>query len=172
MENRPKTASLDPISARIERIKAGNDPQAIGQMRTGWAILSNQQPAGIAGCCMLLPEIPAELIADSGCLPTPVGLNDLPPAARSAFLTDMAQLGDIVTEATGCEQLNYLMLCNQVPVLHAHIVPRFSTEDPDKRLADPFAAYDFGNARRADAKNEDRELFEALKSAFDARIGL
>ncbi len=161
---------LDPISNRIQRIKAGDDPQALGRMHTGWAILSNQQPAGIEGCCMLLPDLPADLLGDSGCPATPAHLNDLPTAGRAAFLADMALLGDIVAEATGCERLNYLMLCNQVPVLHAHIVPRFATEDQAKRLGDPFAVYDFAGARRADANGHDTALFGSLKQAFERRV--
>ena len=149
---------------------AGNDPQAIGRMRTGWAILSNQQPEPVTGCCMLLPDLSGDLLDGAGCGPTPAHLNDLPPAARAAFLTDLALLGDIVTAATGCERLNYLMLCNQVPVLHAHIVPRFLTEDPEKRLGDPFAVYDFGNARRADATGQDAELFGKLRAEFEKRV--
>ncbi|USN98307.1 MAG: hypothetical protein H6810_08990 [Phycisphaeraceae bacterium] len=154
----------DAITNRINRIKAGNDPQCLGRMQTGYAILSNQQP--LAGCCMLLPDLPKELLTDSGCGPTPAHLNDLPSAARTAFLSDVATLGDAVIAATGCERLNYLMLCNQVPVLHAHVVPRFTDEDPEKRMMDPFAAYDFAGARRADALGEDEALFARLKKAL------
>jgi hypothetical protein len=172
MANEPGlSGGLDPISNRIARIRAGGDPQAIGRMRTGWAILSNQQPAGIEGCCMLLPEIPGDLLGDSGCGPTPAHLNDLPPAARAAFLADMALLGDVVTDATGCERLNYLMLCNHVPVLHAHIVPRFASEDAETRLGDPFAVYDFPGARRADAGGADAALFSRLREAFGRIVG-
>ena len=162
------TTYIDPISNRINRIKAGNDPQAIGRLRTGWAILSNQQPDAITGCCMLLPDLPDDLLEGSACGPTPAHLNDLPTKARAEFLNDMARLGDIVTAATQCERLNYLMLCNQVPILHAHVVPRFADEDSAKRLLGPFEAYDFADARKADALNQDRALFEALQSAFKA----
>ena len=120
---------------------------------------------------MLLPDLPADLLGDSGCPATPAHLNDLSAPARAAFLSDMALLGDIVTKATGCERLNYLMLCNQVPVLHAHIVPRFASEDANKRLGDPFAVYDFPNARRADAHGTDAELFTRLKAEFDRTVG-
>lgn len=163
--------NVDPITNRVNRIKRGDDPQAIGRMRSGWAILSNQQPEGIEGCCMLLPDLPADLLADSGCLPTPAHLNDLPHEARAAFLTDVALLGDVITAATGCERLNYLMLCNQFPVLHAHIVPRFAAEDAAKRLGDPFAVYDFPGARRAEAHGADAALFSRLRSAFDELVG-
>lgn len=162
--------TLDPISNRIARIKAGNDPQALGRLRTGWAILSNQQPDGVTGCCMLLPDLPEDLLAGSECGVTPGHLNDLPGPARAAFLADVCLLGDAITAATGCERLNYLILCNQVPVLHAHIVPRFAVEDPEKRLGDPFAVYDFPGARRADGLGDDRELVERLKEALE-RVG-
>ncbi len=156
----------DPITNRINRIKAGDDPQALARLRTGYAILANQQPEPVTGCCMLLPDIPEDLLAGASCGPTPAGLNDLPPAARAAFLADVALLGDAVIAATGCERLNYLILCNQVPVLHAHVVPRFATEDADKRLMDPFAAYDFPGARRADATGPDRALRQRLHDAL------
>lgn len=158
----------DPITNRINRIKSGKDPQALGKLRTGWAILANQQPGPITGCCMLLPDVPDDLLAGATCGPTPVHLNDLPSPARAAFLADAATLGDAVTAATGCERLNYLILCNQVPVLHAHVVPRFATEDPEKRLMGPFEAYDFAGARRADATGEDAALFERLRAALEA----
>jgi len=156
----------DPITNRINRIKTGDDPQALGRLRAGWAILGNQQPGPITGCCMLLPDVPAELLGDSGCAPTPAHLNDLPGPARAAFLADVALLGDAVTAATGCERLNYLMLCNRVPVLHAHVVPRYADEDPEKRLGDPFAVYDFPGARRADALGADRALHARLRAAL------
>ncbi|MBZ0171648.1 MAG: hypothetical protein K8E66_04645, partial [Phycisphaerales bacterium] len=100
---------------------------------------------------------------------TPANLNDLPPAARAAFLADVATLGDAVIAATGCERLNYLILCNQVPVLHAHVVPRFAHEDAGKRLMDPFAAYDFAGARRADSAGVDTALFRALQGFLETR---
>lgn len=152
------------ISNRIARIKAGEDPQLIARLTSGFAILGNQQP--LDGCCMLLPDLPPELLRGSFCLSTPAHLNDLPPRARAAFLTDLALLGDAVIAATGCERLNYLMLCNQVPELHGHVVPRFADEDPGKRLMDPFAAYDFAAARRADPAGRDAELLERLRRAI------
>lgn len=154
----------DAITRRIARIKAGEDPQLIARLRSGFAILANQQP--LDGCCMLLPDLPHELLGDSRCGPTPAHLNDLPPAARTAFLCDLASLGDAVASATGCERLNYLILCNQVPELHGHVVPRYAGEDRAKRLMDPFAAYDFAAARRADPAGRDAVLMSRLRSAL------
>lgn len=156
--------STGAISARIARIKAGHDPQLIARLTSGYAILGNQQP--LDGCCMLLPDLPADLLAGSSCPPTPTHLNDLPPRARAAFLTDLALLGDAVIDATGCERLNYLMLCNQVPELHGHVIPRSAHEDPAKRLMDPFAAYEFAAARKADPTGRDAELLHRLQQAL------
>jgi diadenosine tetraphosphate (Ap4A) HIT family hydrolase len=161
-----------PIHERIERIRAGDDPQCLGRMRSGYAILGKHQPGAIPGCCMLLPDLPAELLDGSGCPSTPAHLNDLPAAARSAFLTDLALLGDAVQRATSCERLNYLILCNQVPALHGHVIPRFASEAPGKRRLGPFEAYDFAGARIADATGADADLFARLRAALESVGGL
>ena len=144
------------ISNRLARILAGNDPQALGPLPSGQAILGKHQPAGLEGCCMLIPD------------PVVASPNDLSPAARAQFFADLVLLGDAVLAATGAERINYLVLCNQVPELHGHCIPRFRAEDPDKRLLDPFQAYDFGSARVADAGGQDRELHARLVAALAA----
>lgn len=143
-----------PISNRADRLRRGEDPQLIARMPSGWAILANQQPGPITGCCMLIPD------------PVVSSVNDLDAPARAAFMTDLVLLGDAVLAATGAERINYLILCNQVPELHGHVVPRFATEDPEKRRLGPFEAYDFPNARRADAAGEDAALLGRLRSAL------
>lgn len=67
---------------------------------------------------------------------------------------------------TGAERINYLVLCNQVPELHGHCVPRFASEDPALRLRGPFEAYDFAAAPVADARGADRELHGRLQAAL------
>ena len=144
-----------PIANRVARIVRGEDPQLIARMPSGWAILANQQPDAIAGCCMLLPD------------PVVSSVNDLSPECRAAFMTDFVRLGDAVLAATGAERINYLILCNQVPELHGHAIPRFAGEDPDKRKLGPFEAYDFPNARKADATGPDADLLRRLKAHLD-----
>lgn len=146
--------SPGPISGRVERLRRGEDPQLIGRMASGWAILANQQPGPITGCCMLLPD------------PVVVSVNDLAAADRAAFMTDLVTLGDAVLAATGAERINYLILCNQVPELHGHVVPRFAGEDPEARRLGPFEAYDFPGARRADAEGADQPLLARLRAAL------
>jgi len=140
------------IASRVARIERGEDPQLIARLPSGYAILANQQP--LEGCCMLLPN------------PVVAHANDLRGEARAAFMTDFVRLGDAVLAATGSERINYLILCNQVPELHGHVVPRFADEDPAKRLMDPFAAYDFAAARRAEPEGQDAALLAKLREQF------
>jgi len=144
----------NPIANRVARIERGEDPQLLARMPSGYAILANQQPGAITGCCMLLPT------------PVVPSVNDLDERARAAFMTDLVRLGDAVLEATGAERINYLILCNQVPELHGHVVPRFASEDPAKRRLAPFEAYDFPNARKADATGPDADLAARLRTAL------
>ena len=140
------------ISRRVERLQRGEDGQVLARMSGGWAILANQQPDALTGCCMLLPD------------PVVAELNDLDDGARASFLLDWSRLGDAVAAVTGAERINYLILCNQVPELHGHVVPRFAAEDPALRRKGPFEAYDFAGARRAEPEGRDRELLTRLRA--------
>lgn len=156
------TDDLGAISRRVARIRAGEDPELLARTPSGWAILGKYQPEALRGCCMLLPD------------PVVASPNDLAPAARARFFSDLVLLGDTVLEVTGAERVNYLVLCNQVPELHGHCIPRFATEEPARRLQGPFEAYDFGAAPVADARGRDRELHAALAEALQrllARAG-
>ena len=150
MNTSRKTAG--PISNRVERILAGNDTELICEMSSGYAILGKYQPEPITGCCMLLPK---DVVASP---------NDLSTEQRGRFFSDLVLLGDAIVRATGSERINYLVLCNQVPELHGHAVPRFASEDPEKRKQGPFEAYDFGNARVSDAVGRDHELMTKLRT--------
>ena len=142
------------IQRRVDRIRAGEDPELLARMPSGWAILGKYQPEPLRGCCMLLPD------------PVVASPNDLTEPQRAAFFCDLVRIGDAVLGVTGAERINYLVLCNQVPELHGHCVPRFANEDPTKRLLGPFEAYDFAAARIADARGADRELHGALARAL------
>lgn len=152
-----------PISNRVQRILDGKDPELIAEMPSGYAILGKYQPDPINGCCMLLPRLNESGVVVSS-------PNDLDEASRVQFFADLTLLGDSIIETTGCERINYLVLCNQVPELHGHCVPRFSTEDPKKRMQGPFEAYDFGSARVAEANGQDQSLHEALRRSLLARM--
>ena len=147
--------SLDgAISRRLARLRAGDDPEFLLDLPSGAAILGKHQPAALRGCCMLLPD---------PVVPSP---NDLGHGERAAFFSDLVLLGDAVLAVTGAERINYLVLCNQVPELHGHVIPRFAHEDPTKRLMGPFEAYDFGAAPIADALAGERELHRRLRDVL------
>ncbi len=93
--------------------------------------------------------------------------NDLSPERRAQFFSDLTLLGDAILKVTGAERINYLVLCNQVPELHGHCVPRFANEDPAARLLGPFEAYDFSQARVADVAGRDAELHAELKRTLE-----
>jgi len=138
------------ISNRLARIRAGEDPQLLLELPSGPAILGKYQPDPIQGCCMLIPD------------PVVSSPNELDHGARAQFFSDLVLLGDAILNVTGAERINYLVLCNQVPELHGHCIPRFASEEPDRRLAGPFEAYDFGTARVADARGPDEDLHRRL----------
>jgi len=145
------------IARRVARIRAGEDPHLLAELPSGYAILGKYQPPQVRGACMLLPR---------RVVPSP---NDLDLAERAAFFADLVLVGDAILAATGAERINYLVLCNQVPELHGHAIPRFVHEDPAARLLGPFEAYDFGGAPLADAAGPDLELFAALRRELLAR---
>ena len=102
-------------------------------------------------------------------LPDPVlpHLNALQGAARRAFLDDMARLGDAVLLVTGAERINYEILGNVEPALHAHVIPRYASEPADRRktpvwLHDWAAAPGFSLAEHGDLA---KRIADALLSA-------
>ena len=73
--------------------------------------------------------------------------------------------------ATGAERINYLILCNMAPELHAHVIPRFAREDPAKRRLGPFEAYDFGSSAKCEPDEAHCELLGRIRSEIEARLG-
>jgi len=82
------------------------------------------------GYCLLLPD------------PVVPHLNALEGEARAQFLCDMAALGDALLEVTGAARINYEMLGNQDPALHAHVIPRFH-DDPEDVRTKPIWSFDW-----------------------------
>ena len=119
------------IHLQVERLRGGADPALIARLRSGWAVFGAAQ--FVRGYLLLLPD------------PVVPDLNALPAAERASFLSDMAQLGDALLEATGCSRINYAMFGNQEVALHAHVIPRYATEPPALRTAHPWA-YDWSAA--------------------------
>ena len=119
------------IHDRVELARNGINPKVLCRLRSGWAVIGDVQ--FLPGYSLLLPD------------PVVPSLNDLAEDARKEFLLDMALIGDAVLEATGARRINYEILGNTEPELHAHIFPRYADEPEDRRRM-PAWFYDWKNA--------------------------
>ena len=107
------------IHRQVEAARRGQLERVIARMPSGWAVIGDPQIT--RGYCLLLPD---PVVAD---------LNALTGDARTQFLRDMAALGDAVLTVTGAERINYEILGNVEPALHAHVIPRHAVEKPELR---------------------------------------
>lgn len=123
------------IHRRVERARRGEDPALIARMPSGWAVLGDAQ--FVEGYSLLLPD------------PVVPHLNALTGRSRSRFLADMTRLGDALLTVTGALRINYEMLGNVTPALHAHLFPRYDSEPEELRLR-PVWFYDWDRSPRFD----------------------
>lgn len=135
------------IHRRVRSAREGSDPTVIARLASGWAVMGD--PQVLRGYCLLLPD------------PVVDHLNAFGPRERDQFLADMARLGDAVLRATGALRVNYAMLGNVEPALHAHVFPRHGDEPPQLRQAHPWAR-DWSAAPAFDARR-DGELLAAIR---------
>ncbi len=56
---------------------------------------------------------------------------------RAMFFDDLARAGKSLQEAFGADKMNYNLLGNVIPHLHAHILPRYFTDAAPRRPIDP-----------------------------------
>jgi len=99
----------------------------ISRVRSGWAVLGDQQ--FLPGYCLILPD------------PVVSSLNDLTSEIRRLFLEEMAMIGDAILRVTDSIRINYSILGNTEPALHAHIFPRYQWESTE-RIKSPVWLYD------------------------------
>lgn len=119
------------IADFVAAANAGKLPRAVCRLESGWVVLGD--PQVLPGYCVLLAD------------PVVGALNDLTGGRRSAYLADMARVGDAVLAVTGCVRVNYGILGNVAPELHAHVFPRYADEPDDLRLKAVWH-YDWNNA--------------------------
>jgi diadenosine tetraphosphate (Ap4A) HIT family hydrolase len=130
------------IHRQVAAAAAGTLPRLIGRLPSGWAVLGD--PQILPGYALLLPD------------PVVSDLNALVGEERDRFLRDMARLGDAVLAVTGAERVNYEILGNVEPALHAHVIPRYSWEAPATRRT-PVWLHDWAAAPAFDPER-DRPL--------------
>lgn len=142
------------IAQRVAAARAGTDPQVVAHLPSGWVILGDAQV--LRGYCLLLAD------------PVVSSLNDLVGPARTRYLDDMVRLGDAVLRVTGAKRINYEILGNLEPELHAHVFPRYADEPEDKRLL-PVWFYDwkraepFDEAKHGALRDELRRVLDAAR---------
>lgn len=141
------------ISERVELARRGENAAVVCRLPSGWVVLGDVQ--FLRGYCLLLPD------------PVVPSLNDLDDEGRSAFLRDMVRLGDAILAVTSAERINYEILGNTEPELHAHVFPRYADEPAEMR-GRPAWFYDWDAAPRYDA-SADAPLRIALRGALVGR---
>ena len=139
------------IHRQVEALRAGREPRLIARLPSGWALLGERQ--FLRGYALLLPD------------PVVPTLNALQAPERSRFLLDLARLGDTVLEVTGAVRINYAMLGNLEPALHAHVIPRYAQEPEALRTAHPWA-YDWQAGEPFDPATHG-QLLAQLRGALE-----
>jgi diadenosine tetraphosphate (Ap4A) HIT family hydrolase len=144
------------IPERVEAARLGTNPTIICRVPSGWVALCDQQ--FLHGYCILLAD------------PIVSSINDLDRSQRSEFMCDMATVGDALLEVTEAYRINYAILANTDPYLHAHIVPRYLAEPDELRRGLPWSH------PRAEMDSilidleRDRPFMDELRQAIEKRL--
>jgi len=120
--------SMEPetqIHRLVAAAREGREPRVIARLYSGWALFGERQ--FLRGYTLLLPD------------PVVPTLNSLGAKERTLYLLDVARLGDAVLKLTGASRINYAILGNQEPALHAHVIPRYGDEPDKLRTSHPWA---------------------------------
>lgn len=141
------------IHRRVAEARAGTNPSVIGRLRSGWAVVGDVQV--VHGYCLLLPD------------PVVPDLNALTGDARAQFLSDLVGLGDVLLALTLARRINYEILGNLEPALHAHLFPRYDSE-PQALRHSPVWLYDW-KAAQPFAAEEQAAFVERVRTAINAR---
>jgi diadenosine tetraphosphate (Ap4A) HIT family hydrolase len=150
-----KAESQTAIHQQVVAAREGKDPRVIARLFSGWVVFGERQ--FVRGYVLLLPD------------PVVPTLNALGAQERGQFLLDMARLGDGLLKVTNALRINYAILGNLEPALHAHVIPRYAEEPAALRTAHPWA-HDWQAAPPFD-RAECAALSEALRREL-TRMGV
>ncbi|MCE5343311.1 MAG: hypothetical protein LLF96_06975 [Eubacteriales bacterium] len=143
---------------RIASALSGENPTVIMRMKSGFAVLGDDQ--FLPGYCVLIAYPKLDSLAE------------LPLANRSQFLVDMTLIGDAVLEACGAAKMNYAVLMNKDDFLHAHIQARYAWEADEYRFG---PAWNYPEAVRKDPRSsyatpESLALLAKIRIALEKRL--
>ena len=136
------------IHRKVDAARRDKNPTVVCRVQSGWVVLGDHQ--FLPGYCLLLPD------------PVVGSLNELSGADRETFLREWASLGDALLELTDAVRINYEILGNLEPALHAHVFPRYRTE-PEEYRTKPVWSYDWEKQSRPFDTDRDREMMEKLR---------
>lgn len=145
---------MTPENPQITAAKKENNPATVLRMQSGFVVMYPSQ--FLPGYCMLLayPQVQA--------------LQDLPHAQRVAFLTDMSVIGEAIEAICQPNRINYAILGNKDPFLHAHIIPRYVSESEAYRLQ---SIWSYPDAIWTDLQHTfSAEKHSALRDAIKQKI--
>jgi diadenosine tetraphosphate (Ap4A) HIT family hydrolase len=116
---------------RLDATARGETDNLIAELRSGYAVFGDDQ--GLPGYCLLLHRDRVE------------HLDDLSDGRRVEFLLDVSLLGEAVRAAASAfdhafRRINYEVLGNTWPHLHAHVHARYTWE-PEQYLYLPVWRY-------------------------------
>ena len=144
------------IHQQVEAARRGTAPALICRVPSGWVVLCDMQ--FLPGYCILLPD------------PVVKSLNDLDRQGRADYLCDMALVGDALMEVTGAYRINYGIMGNSDPALHAHIVPRYLSEPDDLRKGLPWSYAPEVLETKTFDPERDRGLMQKIADAIQKRL--
>jgi diadenosine tetraphosphate (Ap4A) HIT family hydrolase len=144
------------VLQRVESARAGTNRTVLCRMPSGWATLCDMQH--LRGYSILLPD------------PVVSSINDLDRKERTQYLCDMVTIGDALLSVTEAFRINYAILGNSDPALHAHIVPRYLTEPDEIRQGLPWSyPKEILDANLFDYER-DKELIARLAQAIQKHL--
>lgn len=137
---------------RIGSAELGKNPHVIYKLRSGYAVIGDTQ--FLPGYCVLLAS------------PKIDQLHELDDSNRNYFLQDMGLLGEAIQKVCNPRRINYSILGNTDPFLHAHIFPRYDWEPEENK---PFPVWRYPYEKWKDNKyqyieEEHRQIKEQIKN--------
>jgi diadenosine tetraphosphate (Ap4A) HIT family hydrolase len=143
------------IHRQVAAARDGRDARVVARLFSGWVVFGERQ--FVRGYVLLLPD------------PVVPSLNALGTRERTQFLLDVSRLGDALLKVTHAARINYAILGNLEPALHAHVMPRYLDEPEALRTNHPWA-YDWSAAPAFDPI-ACRDLGEQLRREL-TRLGV
>jgi diadenosine tetraphosphate (Ap4A) HIT family hydrolase len=135
------------LCAAVALSRAGAHPDHIADLSESALLLFEHQ--GCPGWCVLVVRGHDE------------HLELLEPGRRARLLDDLARAGLALRLALDVPRLNYACLCNQVPHLHWHLIPRRPTDPPG-----PVWTWPEDRQRGRATDPERRQVIAAVRSAL------